>query len=292
MRHLRRILIVLVCLVGRTASAEESMEDNTGIPSTVLPSIVGNVDIDEHLGQPIDRSLAFTNMNGKRVRLSEYFSDGKPVLLVLAYYRCPMLCGLVLNGVVEGLKKFDWKLGNQYRVLTISFDPRDTQESAAQKRESTLSALGEVAQTKEWPFLIGEESKSQALADNLGFRFAYDPRTDQYAHPAAIFALTADGRISRYLYGVQFSTRDLRLALLEASEGKIGTIVDRILMTCYRFDPTSRKYGPFIFGFMRLGAIVILFTVSTVLLLLWRGERLRRLSETRGGDFHERRPQL
>jgi protein SCO1/2 len=216
----------------------------------------------------------FTDQNGRKVRLGDYLSDGKPALLVMAYYRCPMLCGLVLRGAVEGMKALDYKLGERYHAITVSFDPRERPEAAAQKRAVTLSALG-MPGTEEWPFLVGEASASRALADELGFRYAYDPRTDQYAHPAAVFALTPDGRISRYLYGTDFSARDLRLALLEASQGKIGSIVDRVIMTCYRYDPASRKYGPFIVGFFRLGSVLILLSVGGLLGVLWTRERRR-----------------
>jgi protein SCO1/2 len=160
----------------------------------------------------------------------------------------------------------------------VSFDPRDTPESARQKRASTLAGLAhEPDSPNAWPFLVGDESQSRALADAVGFRYAYDARTDQYAHPAAAIILTPDGRISRYLYGTSFSARDLRLALVEAGEGRTGTIVDRVILTCYQYDPAARAYGPFMIGFMRIGGGVILVTVSCLLgTLFWRERRQAR----------------
>lgn len=242
-----------------------------------LAPVVRDVDLEEHLGQSIDPSLQFTDMNNRRVVLADYFTGNKPVILALAYYRCPMLCGLVLHGLAKGMKPLDMKLGEQYRTLTVSFDPRDTPNDARQKRASVLGELDLTTDVGEaWPFLVGAEPEIRRLADNLGFRYVYDAKTDQYAHPTALFVLTGRGRISRYLYGVDFSPRDLRLAILEAGEGKIGTIVDRILLTCYHFDPVSRTYGPFIVGFIRLGAVLILITVALLLSLLFWGERRRR----------------
>ena len=175
-----------------------------------------------------------------------------------------------------GLKGLDAPLGRDFRALTVSIDPRDTPTAAAEKQRSTIAALGYPEAKGAWPFLVGEEASIKALADRLGFRFAYDPSTSQYAHPAVVFALTPDGRISRYLYGTSFSPRDLRLALVEAGAGKTGSIVDRVLVTCYRYDPASRRYSPYILGFLRLGGALILAFVTGLLAVLWVGERRRR----------------
>jgi protein SCO1/2 len=193
-----------------------------------------------------------------------------------------MLCGLVLRGAARGLLELGWTPEKEYRVVTVSFDPRDTTEAAREKRQSTLAALGRpLASPGEWPFLTGDEASIRALADTLGFRFAYDARVDAYAHPAAIFALTPDGRVSRYLYGVDFPARDLRLALTEAGEGRSGSIVDRVLLTCYRFDPASRRFGPYIAGFMRLGGAFILVAVAGLVGALALAERRRRARASR-----------
>jgi protein SCO1/2 len=272
------LLCALLALAGPAAAAD--LPEDDGPPPVALPPAAQVADLDERLGKAVRSGIALTDMDGRQVRLSDYLGDGKPLVLVLAYYRCPMLCGLVLHGLVGGLGKLSLRLGEDYRALTVSFDPRDTPEAAALKRKSTLSALtwtgnGEPP-ADAWPFLVGREHEVRALADDIGFRFAYDSVTDQYAHPAAVIILTPDGRVSRYLYGAEPSARDLRLALLEASEGRVGGIVDRVLMTCYRYDPASRRYGPYIAGFFRLGGVAIVGTVGGVLAVLWRRERRLR----------------
>lgn len=245
-------------------------------PSAAPLSAAREADLEERLGGRVRGELAFTDMEGRPVRLASSFDGARPVILVMAYYRCPMLCGLVLKGIAGGLAGLDLRLDEDYRALTVSFDPRDTPEAAARKREGAIAAFGGPAGAFAWPFLVGSEAEGRALADDLGFRYAYDERTDQYAHPAAAFVLTPDGRISRYLYGVAFQPRDLRLALIEAGEGRIGTIVDRVLMTCYRYDPASRRYAPYFLGFVRLGGGATVALVSIALAVLWRRERRRK----------------
>jgi protein SCO1/2 len=260
----------------------EGPDRRRGAHPLYAPPAVASADVEEHLGARLDGSLSFTDAEGRRVRLADVFAGDKPVLLVLAYYRCPMLCGLVLGGAARGLAELGWTPGREYRVLTVSFDPRDTTEAARAKQQSTLAGLGRpLASPAEWPFLTGDEASIRALADTLGFRFAYDARVEAYAHPAAIFALTPDGRVSRYLYGVDFPARDLRLALTEAGEGRSGSIVDRVLLTCYRFDPASRRFGPYIAGFMRLGGAFILFMVAGLVGALALAERRRRTRAAR-----------
>jgi protein SCO1/2 len=275
----RAAAAILLALLAAWPGAAAAETDRGTLP-TLLPPAAREADLDERLGQPVRAAIALTDMDGREARLSDYLGDGKPLLLVLAYYRCPMLCGMVLNGVVAGLARIPLRLGEDYRALTVSFDPRDRPEAASAKRASVVAALArargsEAPPAKEaWPFLVGEEREVRALADDLGFRFAYDEATDQYAHPAAIFILTPEGRISRYLYGVDFPARDLRLALVEASGGRIGGIVDRVLMTCYRYDPALRRYGPAITGFFRIGGVAIFATVTALLAVLWRRSRL------------------
>ena len=261
----------------------EGPDRRRGSHPLYAPQAVTGADVEEHLGARLDGSLSFKDTEGRDVRLSEVFTGEKPVLLVLAYYHCPMLCGLVLRGTAQGLSDLGWTPGREYRVLTVSFDPRDTTPAAREKRQSTLVGLGRpLASPDEWPFLTGDEASIRSLADTLGFRFAYDARVDAYAHPAAIFALTPDGRVSRYLYGVEFSARDLRLALTEAGEGRTGSFVDRVLLTCYRFDPASRRFGPYITGFMRVGGALILAVVGTLVGALLLVERRRRARDRRG----------
>jgi protein SCO1/2 len=237
---------------------------------------VQQVDIDEHLGALLPLELPFVDQDRHPVQLRDYFHDGKPVVLVLAYFRCPMLCDLVLHGVLHSLTKQHLVLGRDYRALTVSIDPKDTPAAAARKQQGMLQGLDMPDKTAAWPFLTGAQPNVKALADRLGFEYAYDPKSDQYAHPAVAFVLTPEGRISRYLYGVKFRPLDVRLALDEAAHGKIGGIVDRVLLCCFRYDPATRRYGWYVKGVLRGGATLTLLIVGGGLGLLWWRERRRR----------------
>lgn len=241
----------------------------------MLPPAVQGVDVDEHLGAQIPLDLIFTDANGEQVKLASYFNQGddKPVLIVLNYYKCPQLCGLVLSGVVDAMKELNWTPGEQFRILSISFDPRDQVVDASRKQEVVLDSLGLSGQKERWPFLIGEEEPIRALTRAFGFSYTYDERTDQYAHAAVIFALSPEGKISRYLYGVKYAPDDVKLSLLEASEGKTGSLLEKIWMVCYHYDPATRKYGLYIQLFLRTGALLIFIVVAFFLARMWRRDQ-------------------
>ncbi|MFT3773135.1 MAG: SCO family protein [Minicystis sp.] len=271
MSRLALAAVFAAMLAAAPARADERPLPATG--PTALPPVAAEADIDEHLGKQLSRDIPLVDQEGRHIVLGSLLDDRKPVILVLAYYHCPMLCGLVLRGVVDGMNQLGYALGRDFHALTVSIDPRDTPEGARVKRKNTLGALTRGSDTdREWPFLVGKQDDLGRLADEVGFRYAYDPRTDQYAHPAAAIVLTPGGRVSRYLYGITPSGRDLRLALIEAGEGKTGTIIDRVIMTCYLYDPASRAYGPSVLGFMRLGGVFILAAVAGTLLVLFRRE--------------------
>lgn len=240
-----------------------------------IPPAMQEVDIQERLGEKLPPWMLFTDEEGQRVRFGDLFDGQKPLLLVLAYYRCPMLCGLVLDGVGQGISQLDLTPGQDYRLVTVSFDPEDRSVDAVRKKQSTLGAASLPPETP-WPFLVGKEESIRALTEALGFHYRYDASSDQFAHAAVAFVLTPEGVISRYLYGVRFSPRDLRLALIEAGQGKTGSFLDRVLLTCFRYDPNTRRYGPYILGFMRLGALAIFLVVCAFLIPLWLRERRRR----------------
>lgn len=237
--------------------------------------LAGVIDVEEHLGARIPRDIELRDESGKTIATSELFDDTHPVVLVLAYYRCPMLCPVVLQGVTKALGDAGLTMGSDYRLVTLSIDPEDTPVEAQKRKDALLVKAGAEAQ-RGAHFLVGSAAATRAVADAVGFRYAFDASTSQYAHPAVVMVLGPGGRISRYLYGPQPEARDVRLALTEAAEGKIGSIVDRVLLTCYRFDPATRRYGPSIVVFFRLGAILIFVVVSSLLAMLWRLERRRR----------------
>jgi protein SCO1/2 len=232
-----------------------------------------DIRVDERLGEQVPLDLELTDERGHAVHLGDYF-DGKPVLLILAYYDCPMLCGLVLRGAAAAMQAMSWEPGREYRVLTVSFDPHDTPERARKKQAEATQSLGRAAPVL-WPFLTGRAGEVERLAHALGFVAVRDDETGQYGHPAVLFVLTPTGRISRYLYGIEPPVRDVKLALLEASAGKTGTSLERLVLRCYAYDPAMRRYMPFISGFLRLGGLGIFAALAAVVTTMWRRERRR-----------------
>lgn len=234
------------------------------------PPALQAADVEERLGAAVPRDLEFLDPEDRPVRLGDLLDGRAPLVLVLAYARCPTLCNVILRGLGQGLAGLDWTPGREYRVVTISLDHDERREDAGRKQDAFGALVGKRGGA--WPFLRGRAEDVRTLADAVGFRYQYDERTDQWAHPAVAIVLAPDGRVSRYLYGVSFAPRDVRLALLEASAGRIGSLGDRILFACYRWDPSSRRYGLFISRFMKVGAALIFLVFAGVLVRLWRRE--------------------
>lgn len=220
---------------------------------------------------PLDRP--FVDETGKAVRLGDYFVGERPVLLNLGYFRCPMLCGLVLNGLLEGLKGLDWDPGKQFEILTITIDPRETPELAKLKKQNYVKAYGRAAANAGWHFLTGREEDIKAVADSVGFFYRYDEKTNQYAHGAAIFVLTPQGKLSRTIRGIQFDPQTLRLSLAEASEGKQGGTIDSLLLWCYHYDEESGRYTFQAVAIMRVAGIAVLVVLAAFLLPVWLRRR-------------------
>lgn len=242
-----------------------------------LPSELKDVDVNEQLGETIDLDLPFVDEDGNAVRLGDYFGDDKPVILTLNYYNCPMLCSMQLNGLIDGLRELEWAPGDNFRLITISIDPREGPDLAAAKREAYLDSLGR-GQDVEWEFWTGEEPNIRALASQLGFGYHYVREIDEFAHPSAIYVLSSEGVISRYLYGLQYRPFDLRMAIMESAEGKVGTTVDRILLSCFHYDSSSNSYSVFAFGVLRLFGVLTILLLGGVLGIMWIVEMRRRLA--------------
>ncbi|MGZ6332042.1 MAG: SCO family protein [Bdellovibrionota bacterium] len=239
-----------------------------------IPDELKGIGITEHLGQPVAiKDLRFNDENGKGVALSDFFRSGKPVLVTLVYYQCPNLCNFMLNGLVTTMKGLDWSAGKDFEIVSISINPHEGPKLAQAKKEAYLRSYGRPEAAQGWHFLTGEESQIQAVASQLGFGYRWDKESQQYAHSAAIFALTPDGKISRYLYGIDFRASDLRLALLEASSGKIGTVIDRLLLFCFRYDPQTRKYSLYLTRVMRAGSAGTVVFFGGYLAVFWRRQR-------------------
>jgi len=244
-------------------------------PANVRPPGLENVGIRQRLNQQVPLDLAFRDETGKAVRLADYFGQ-KPVILNLVYYKCPMLCSQVLIGLTGALKVLKFDVGNQFNVLTVSFNPRETPDLARATKADYLKRYGRAGAAEGWHFLTGPEESITALTQAVGFQYQYDPKTDQYAHATAIVLLTPDGRVAQYYYGVEFAPKDLRLGLIQASSGKIGNLVDEVLLYCYHYDPAAGRYGAVISRILKLSGIVTILVLGGMVWILSRmGNRPR-----------------
>ena len=244
-------------------------------PANVRPPGLQNVGIEQHLDEQIPADLNFRDETGKPVRLGDYFGK-KPVILNLVYYNCPMLCGEVLSGLEGALRVLKFDVGKEFDVLTVSFDPRETPDMATKKKAEFLKRYGRAGAAGGWHFLTGPQESIDALTKAAGFQYQYDPKTGQFAHATAIMILTPEGKIAQYYYGVDYAPKDLRLGLIQASQNKIGTLADQVLLYCYHYDPTTGKYGAVISRVLKLAGLATLLGLGilmTVLIRLGSGPR-------------------
>jgi len=269
-RYSKPLLVALILsLLSLPVAAQINRED--------VPELT-NIDVVEHLGDHIPLDLKFVDENGQPVILSDYFNHDKPVMLMLGYYECPMLCNLVFNGVADGVEALGWNPGDKFQIVTVSINPKDSPQLAKAKKKNYMESMGLNENDDGWHFLTGEESQSKRLADAVGFKYYYIEEKDQYAHPAVVFLLTADGKISRYLYGLEYKQNDLKLGLLEASEGKVGSTIDRIVLYCYHYDPDAGSYVVFAGNVMKLGGLIVLIFMVILIGGLWLKERHKKAS--------------
>ncbi len=260
--------LLLVLLVVPAMAQMGNVE--TG--SNALPPELSNVGIDQKLNAQVPLGATFRDEFGHPVKLGDYFNQGKPVVLSLVYYDCPMLCTEVLNSLSSTLRLLTLEMGKDYEVVTVSFDPKETPELAAAKKKAYLQRYGRPGGENGWHFLVGDEQNIHALTDAVGFHYQWDARQQQYAHATGIMVLTPQGRLAQYYYGVEYSPKDLRLGLVEASQKKIGNAVDELLLYCYHYDPTTGKYGAVVTNVLRLAGIVTIFVLGGFLLLMFRRE--------------------
>lgn len=253
-----------------------------------LEASLEGIGVEERLGQSVPIDLTVTDEDGQQRSLGHYLGRGKPVVLNLGYYGCPMLCGLVLNGFLEALKGVELTPGQDFDIVTVSIDPKEGTALAKAKRQNYLDRLGREGAEAGWHFHTADESTIKRLADSVGFGFRYDEVQKQFAHPAVLFVLTEDGRISRYLYGIEVKPRDLKLAILEASEGGIGTTIDRLILYCFHYDPQANSYVLFAMNLMRLAGGLTVLVVGSLLFPVWfRSWRNREQLATVAEGTHE-----
>lgn len=266
------------------ASAPVAVAQGGGTGSSSPQTASDGVDVVEQLGQRLNGDARFFDSFLNQLAVRDLTGHQKPVILTLVYFDCPMLCSLVMQGLVKGLNESGLALGRDYQAVTVSFNPKDTPRESAVYQSGYLRSLKGVdkAAPQDWLFLTGGEPSIRALAEAVGFKYRWDAESKQFAHPAVAVVLTPDGRISRYLYGVTFPPRDLRLAVVEASGGKVGTSFDRVLLECFKYDPTTRRYGLYVWGFVRGGAALVFLGLAGLLVVLWRREYQRSRSQPPG----------
>ena len=273
----KRILaaIFTALLISAPAFGQGMTKGIMSPPANVRPPGLQNVGIEQHLDEQIPPDLSFRDETGKPVRLGDYFGK-KPMILNLVYYNCPMLCGEVLSGLESALRVLKFDVGKEFDVLTVSFDPRETPDMATKKKAEFLKRYGRAGAAEGWHFLTGPQESIDALTKAAGFQYQYDPKTGQFAHATAIMVLTPEGKIAQYYYGVEYAPKDLRLGLIQASQNKIGTLADQVLLYCYHYDPTTGKYGAIISRVLKLSGLATMLGLGilmTVLIRLGSGPR-------------------
>ena len=250
----------------------------SGTTSTGLPPVLKKVGIDQRLNEQVPLDTVFKDEQGREVRLGQFFK-GKPVVLSLVYYTCPMLCNQILNGMLSSFRQVSFNAGEQFEVVNVSFDPRDTPAIAAAKKQTYIKAYNRAGGEAAWHFLTGDEANVKRLAEAVGFRYLWDEQTQQFAHASGIMIVTPDGKLARYFYGVEYPPRDLRLGLVEASTNKIGTPVDTLMLYCYHYDPATGKYGAVVMNIMRVAGVITLGLMVGLFFVL------RKIGRRRSEDF-------
>jgi protein SCO1/2 len=261
-------LILILALFGRVAMAYD--------PSAVLvtghelPKEFEGVGVEEHLGHNVDLGLEFVSDNGEKVHLGKFFESGKPVLLAMVYYSCPNLCNFHLNGLTDALKQLKWTAGQDFQLVAVSINAKEGPDVAAKKKANYIKAYGRPESADGWHFLTGTVENINALSSQVGFKFKWIEEQKQYSHTSVSYVLTPGGKISRYIYGIGPDAQTVKLSLLEASSGKIGSMMDQVLLYCFHFDPSKNKYTLYAWNLMRVGGVTIVALLALFLIPVWR----------------------
>ncbi|HSR66417.1 MAG TPA: SCO family protein [Acidobacteriota bacterium] len=277
LKPLRTAVAALALLAGLTATTWAQMPN-----SETPPEKRQGVGIDQNLDAALPLDLEFVDEEGRPVKLGAYFRQ-KPVILAMVYYECPMLCTLVLNGLLRGLSPLQFSAGEEFDVVAVSIDPGETAALAKAKRAEYVKLYDRESGGRGWHFLTGDEENIRKLAEVVGFNYRYDSETDLYIHASGLMMATPEGRLSRYFYGIEYPPRDLRLALVESSQGKIGSPVDQLLLYCFSYDPTLGKYTMVVMNVLRLGGILTILAVAAFIIVSYRRDRRRHNAEAAAG---------
>ena len=254
--------------------AAAGYKQEPGTISTALPAALREIGFDQRIGEPVPLDATFRDESGAAVKLGDYFGK-KPVVMIFAYYDCPMLCTQVISGLSSALGVMSLEPGKDFEIITVSFNPRDTPAVAAAKKAYYLERYKRAGASAGWHFLTGDQPQIDRLTKAAGFRYAWDAETKQYAHPSGVIVLTPDGRLAKYLFGIEYGPRDLRFANVEASEGKIGTTVDSLQLYCYHYDPMTGRYGLVIMRAIRVGGLATVFAIGAFIVVMVRKEKSR-----------------
>jgi protein SCO1/2 len=257
----------LGCLLAASVALAQGMAGPIVKPATPPPQILSNIEIEQKLNSAVPLDLPFKDESGRAVKLGDYFGR-RPVVLALVYYDCPMLCTEVMNGMVSAFSVLTFDIGKEYEVVTVSFDPREKPDLARAKKTTYLRRYGRPGAEQGWHFLTGEQPAISALTQAVGFHYQWDDRTQQFAHATALMLLTPQGKIAQYYYGVEYSPKDLRLGMVEASKGRTGTVVDQLLLYCYHYDPRTGKYGAIISRILQIAGGITVVMLGGFLFLM------------------------
>ena len=252
--------------------ASAGFKRQAGTPSSQVPQALREIGFDQNIGQALPLDTTFRDEAGAAVRLGDYFGK-RPVVLVFAYYDCPMLCTMVINGLSSALGVMNLNPGSDFEIVTVSFNPRDTPALAAAKKAGYIERYKRPGAAGAWHFLTGDQPQIDRLTKAAGFRYVWDADSKQYAHPSGVIVATADGRLSKYLFGIEYGPRDLRFGIVEASAGKVGTPIDALLLYCYHYDPMTGRYGLVIMRAMRMAGVATVLLIGTFIVVMVRRER-------------------
>jgi protein SCO1 len=257
-----------------TGTPTPGYKPEPGITSSTMPAPLREIGFDQFIDQSIPLDVPFRDEAGRTVQLGEYFGR-RPVVLVFAYYDCPMLCTLVINGLSTALNVLSLEPGTDFEIVTVSFNPKDTPATATAKKATYLERYKRAGAARGWHFLSGDQPSIERLTKAAGFRYVWDAKTGQFAHPSGVIVLTPQGRLARYLFGVEYGPRDLRFALVEASAGRVGSAVDAVLLYCYHYDPMTGRYGLVVMRALRLAGAATVFAIGTFIVVMVRREKRR-----------------
>ena len=268
------LFLLAACCTPPAAFGQYAQPPVGPVPTGNSTEVLKRVGIDQRLNEQIPLDLKFRDEAGREVRLGDYFAGGRPVVLTLVYYECPMLCNQVLNGEVGAFQALSFTPGREFEAVTVSFDDREGPELAARKKETYLKRYRREGAEAGWHFLTGDRANIEALARAVGFRYVWDEQSKQFAHASAVMVATPGGRLSHYFYGIEYSPKDLRLAVVEASEGKVGSPVDALILYCYHYDPAAGRFAP-VMGVLRAAGVLTVFGLAALLVYLTRKARRR-----------------